>query len=104
MKISRQRTAVKHEFKLYELHIYDIRVQWFVRETHTNVFQFNDIPLEGVLQPVLEIDEIRNLSVLLCSERANNEVRGLDKRRTSGPQHDGETNLLRACQVYLTRL
>lgn len=47
-------------------------------ETHADVLQFNDIPLEGVLQSVLEIDEIRNLCVLLCSERADNEVRGLD--------------------------
>lgn len=74
---SRERTAVEHEFELDEFHIYDIRVQWFVRETHADVFQFNDIPLEGVLQSVLEIDEIRDLSVLLRSERTDNKVRGL---------------------------
>ena len=72
------RTAVKHEFELDEFHIYDIRIQWFMRETHADMFQFNDVPLEGVLQSVLEIDEIRNLGVLLRSERTNNEVRGLD--------------------------
>lgn len=49
-----------------------------MRETHADMFQFNDVPLEGVLQSVLEIDEIRNLGVLLRSERTNNEVRGLD--------------------------
>lgn len=43
------------------------------------MFQFNDVPLEGVLQPVLEIDEVRDLSVLLRGERTNNKVRGLDR-------------------------
>lgn len=43
-----ERTAIKHEFEFYEFHIYYIRIQWFVRETHTDMFQLNDVPLEGV--------------------------------------------------------
>lgn len=73
-KKAKERTAIEHEFEFNEFHIYDIRIQWFVREPHADMFQLNDVPLEGVLQSVLEIDEIRNLCVLLRSERANNKV------------------------------
>lgn len=78
----RERTAVKHELKLDEFHIDDIRVQGFVREAHADMLQFNDVPLEGVLQSILEIDEIWNLGVLLRGERTNNEVRGLARLST----------------------
>lgn len=64
----RKLTAVKHKSEFDEFHIYNIRVQWFVSETHADMFQFDDIPLKGVLQSVLKIDEIRNLSILLRGE------------------------------------
>ena len=49
------------------------------------MFQFNNVSLKGVLQSVLEIDEIWNLSVFLRSERTNDEVRGLDRLRKVTP-------------------
>jgi len=47
-------TAVKDELEFYEFHIYQIGVDRLVRHTHTNVLDFDDITLKGVLQPLVK--------------------------------------------------
>lgn len=51
-------TAIKDKLQLYQLHVYQIRIDRFMRHPHANVLKLNDVPLEGVLQPVVKRDKL----------------------------------------------
>lgn len=58
-----RRTLLYYELELLQLLQNLIRVQLLRRELHSDVFDPREISLEGVIQPVLELDEFRDLEV-----------------------------------------
>lgn len=54
-------TTVEDELELDELHVNQLRVDRLMGNAHPNVFHFDEVTLERVVEPVFELDEVREL-------------------------------------------
>lgn len=56
-------TAIKDELQLDQLHVDKVGCYSFMGETHANVLHLHQIPLQRVVQPILQSHEVRNLEL-----------------------------------------
>lgn len=88
-------TTVEDELQLDELHVDQLRVDRLVGNAHPDVFHLDEVALERVVEPVLELDKVgelpghseslrwrcstkhTHLGVFLSAESADDELCGL---------------------------
>lgn len=54
-------TTVEDELQLDELHVNQLRVDRLVGNAHPNVLHLDEVALERVVEPVLELNEVGEL-------------------------------------------
>ena len=55
-------TTIKIELKLDQFHVDELRIDWFVRNTHPHMLNLDDVTLKGLFQALLKHQKIGDLS------------------------------------------
>ena len=69
-------TAVKVKLEVDQIHVHQLLVNRLVRYLHPHMFDFDEVPLQGALELVVELEERRDLKVISPPNTLYNLPRG----------------------------